>query len=115
MKALLEILAAVAKWFFGDRQQAARDAAETERRRREANKAVKTRDEDKVNAILRKHLIYAVLPLCLLVSCKTAAPVPEYIPAEEKALAIEWQGRPGWFVPQVVYEAMIDKLVKGGL
>ena len=114
IKSILAIIAAFAKWFTGDRQETKRDQAEVEKRKRETLDAINARDEERVNNILHRHLLCVILPVCFLAGCRTAAPAPIYISAEDKVLAIEWQGKPGWFVPDNVYKAIMLKLEEKG-
>jgi hypothetical protein len=111
MKALIEILAAVAKWFFGDRQQEKRAEAKRQDAAQGAVEAVKTKDVDKVNAILHGKLCMAMIGVAALASCATVRPV--YIAESDKVFPVVIEGKAGWFVPDPVFEKMMQKI--GGL
>ena len=119
MKWLLDIIAAVLKIFANktDPEMVKRkDAAKTEARVKEAKDAIRAGDEDKVNAIL-KDLLWVPVAACCLFStlgtgCATPAPAPIYVPGNHRVLKIEHDGVAGWFVPDYVFEKLVESMTK---
>jgi hypothetical protein len=108
MKAILEILAALAKWFFGDRQQEKRAEAKRQDAAQEAVEAVKRKDADKVNAILHSKLCLTLIGIVAMTSCTTLQPV--YISESDKVFPVVIEGKSGWFVPDPVFEKIMQKI-----
>lgn len=104
---ILKILAAIFAWLTSSRRLAKKDAEEKTQRLERAADEVRSRDVDAVNARLTKYLVVLILPF--VVGC-AARPKVVYIPAEDKVLPMEHQGRAGWWVPEAVFIRMVQKL-----
>jgi hypothetical protein len=79
-----------------------------------AVKASREKDAEKVNAILRsKWFKCAVIFVgcTALQGCVATQPMM-IVPKAEVALPVEYEGVPGWFVPQPLFERMLEAVVR---
>lgn len=107
MRALLRILAVFFEWFFSPKRTQKREAAATEKSKGEVESEVRRKDTDAVNARLDKLLLVCLLPLVF--GC-ASRPKTVYIPAGDKVLPLQYEGRDGWWVPEAVFIRMVQKL-----
>ncbi len=114
---VIEAVAVWATWFFSPKQVAKREQADADKAAAEAAEAVRNRDTDKVNDILRRSLAF---PLIAFVTCTALATPgcatnqpPVYIYEADKVVPIVHEGCQGWFVPAKVMEMMLAKLAGG--
>lgn len=109
---LLQAISILVSWFFSDKQITKREHAAKDKAAADAVDAVRRKDVDKVNNILRRNLGIVLISVFCLSGCATSKP-PVYIMDEDKVLPIEYEGRQGWFVPDRVFESMMVKIAKG--
>lgn len=114
----VEAVSVWATWFFGEKHQAKRGEAAKDKAAAEAADAVREKDVDKVNEILRRNLAYPLIAFVTCLSmcattpgCATSKP-PVYIPAEDKVYPVVLDGKAGWFVPDRVFEKMVSEIAK---
>ena len=119
MKTLMSILTAITaflKWLAhkNDPTTVKRNDKKSEDKAVEqAIKASRDGDADEINKTLRKYLALPLVAAPLLFAgCRTTEVV--YIPEGEKVIQLEHNGIPGWFVPQPVFEKMLEATVRQG-
>ena len=124
MKAILSILkgiAAVLSWFFSDKQVKKRELRSLDKKLAEQEKAIRTGDVDAVNKRVQELMrnarcwfLLACLGLGLcavaahVVACRTVAPTC-YVSSEERVARIDHEGKPGWWVPDAVFNILMTK------
>lgn len=116
VKLILGIIEAIARWLSNKSDPKAVEKREAQERFKEAQKAVEEiakRDEDAVNARLRKWMPVLPLAFLLLGGCATQKQVV-YIPETDRVVFMERAGRPGWWVPEGVFSNMVEKLETKG-
>jgi len=115
LRAIFETIAAVAavaKWFFGDKQVAKRDETAQEADIQAGTDAVRSGDEDAVNRRLKKMMLRDMMVLALpavLAFTPGCAHQVCYIPQEQKAVRLEHEGVKGWFLPDGVFALLLEK------
>lgn len=114
MRLLTAICEFLAAWFgwkvspAAERAEKRQRQAETERTVQDVAEAVRKGDEDKVNAhiqtLLRSAVLWAFLGLCA--GCATTEVV--YVPETDRAIRMEHDGRPGWWLPDAVMARLLE-------
>lgn len=108
MTAILEAIAAIIKWFLGDKQVAKREDDRRKQAAQDAVDAARAKDVDKVNAILHNKLCLTLIGIVALTSCTTLQPV--YIAEQDKVFPVTIEGKAGWFVPDSVFKKWMQKI-----
>ena len=92
-----------------------RDHAEkVEAKVEQAVKASRQKDAAKVNSILRSRWFksVAIFAACsALQGCVSTQPMM-IVPNAEAVLPLDYNGVPGWFVPQPIFERMMEAVVR---
>ena len=75
--------------------------------------AISNGDVEKVNSRIQDILKVAILAAVLAFGASCAVPTRViYVPSDQKAVPMTYQGVPGWFVPNSVFTKLLDKAEK---
>ena len=111
LKLVLSAVVEVFAWLNSPRRQAQADAHAKDVAQASNDSAIQTGDENKVNARIQT-IIKVVAVSFLLCSCQVPTKVI-YVPADEKAIPIVYNGQQGWFVPNAIMQKLLDAADKG--
>jgi hypothetical protein len=67
-------------------------------------------DADAINKTLRKYLALPLLCIPLFAGCRTTEVV--YVADSDKVISMEHNGAPGWWVPQPIFEKMVESVIR---
>ncbi len=113
MKAIIELIKAIFQWLANKN-----DPANLERKNRKAEdkeveaaiNASREKDADEINKTLRKYLALPLLCIPLFAGCRTTEVV--YVADSDKVIAMEHNGAQGWWVPQPIFEKMMESVIR---
>jgi hypothetical protein len=113
LKTIIELIKAIFQWLANRNDPATIKHNDKKTEDKEVEKAIKAsreKDADEINKMLRKYLALPLLCIPLFAGCRTTEVV--YVAESDKVISMAHNGAPGWWVPQPIFERMMESVIR---